>query len=481
MFNRIEIGRRAQSGWAALSVRERNAALCRLRHLISAQIDTIVATISAEVGKPPLDALAGDVMTVLECMRYHERCAAKVLRRKKVCKPAFLFRGSSFWEKPEPYGVVLIVAPWNYPFQLAMVPAVTALLAGNAIILKCSEHAPNTAKTIAALFRDAGFADELVQVTSDTPEIVSEYIAQQPDLIFFTGSSKSGHSVAALAAKFLIPAVLELGGKDACLVFESCDLRRAIEGVCYAAFSNAGQVCVGAKRVYVQRGVWEKFQSGFVERAQQVRIGSDFDSDMGPVQYSFVRERLAAQIDDALCKGAVLHTNWDRTSHAVPPLILTSVTDDAELLVEESFGPVVCLAPFDSEEDAVQIANASSFGLSASIYTGDREQGRRVASALHVGSCTVNDSIRHVGNPFAVFGGNGQSGYGRYHGAAGLLAFSRMKTVMEVDKLKAHEVHWFPFQRSTYTGLRGLLLARHGNGSLFARLRNILQINSRHQ
>ena len=466
----IEAARRAQTEWGMKTVRERTRALRRLRRVVAARMDEVARVISEDVGKPPMDALAGDVMVVLETLRYCECEAARVLRGRRVGKPALLFSGARFSETHEPHGVVLVIAPWNYPLQLAMVPAVTALAAGNAVVMKCSERAPKTAKMIESLFQEAGFAEGLVQVSSGGAEVATAMIAARPDFVFFTGSSANGRRVALQAAELLIPAVLELGGKDACVVFDSCDLNRTVEGVCYGAFSNAGQVCVGTKRVYVQRGIWERFLPALVARAQELRVGDDVSSDIGRVVFADVRERLAGQVDEAVERGAVLHTAWDRSAAVVPPLVLTGVAEDARLMVEETFGPVVCVAAFEREEDAVRMANGSAFALSASVFTGDRAQGKRVAAKLRGGSCTVNDAIRSVGNPYAAFGGNGQSGYGRYHGAAGLLAFSRVKGLMEVRRPKAKEVHWFPFEAKTYTALRWLMRVRHAGGSMWRRV-----------
>lgn len=471
MPNAIEIARVAQQEWAALPIRVRVQRLTCLREILAANMDRILEVISAELGKPPLDVLTGDIMVTLEHCRYYERHAERLLRSRKVGKPAILYRGASFTESYGPHGVALIFAPWNYPLQLALVPAITALFAGNAVVLKCSEHAPATAVLIAKLFLEAGISADLVQVRSDAAGDAAALIDARPDIVFFTGSCRNGCEVATRAAQLLIPTILELGGKDACLVFDSCDLARAVEGVTYGAFSNAGQVCIAAKRVYVQRGIFDEFLRRFVERAGQLRIGASPDADLGPVVVGSVRKLLAEQVEDAIARGATLHSAWDRESEAVPPLILSGVPRDARLLTEESFGPVVCLQPFDDEAEGIALANDSEFALSASIYTGDGRQGERVAFALNAGTCSVNDSIRHIGNPYAAFGGNGASGNGRYHGPAGVYAFSRTRSVMTVDRPQSREVHWFPFTPKTFHQLRSLLRFRHARGAWWTRIK----------
>ncbi|MDQ2832516.1 MAG: aldehyde dehydrogenase family protein [Acidobacteriota bacterium] len=473
---RMEKARSAQNDWIALAFDQRRRALRGLRHTIASHIDDIVRVVSEETGKPPLDALAGDVMVTLEQMRFYERTAQRTLRPRAAGKPWFFFTNTRFAELREPYGVALILAPWNYPFQLAVVPMVTALFAGNAVVLKCSERTPRTAALIAELCGEAGLPPDLVQVCCEPPAEAAALVEAQPDLLFFTGSSRNGRVVAEQAARHLIPAVLELGGKDPCLVFASCNVARAVEAAVYGAFSNAGQVCVGTRRIYVEQSIYDDFVERFLARVAALRIGSTLESDLGPIRFDFVRDLLAAQVDDAVARGAKLHTEWTRRDDGVPPLVLTGVPPEAQLLTDESFGPVVCLAPFRDQAHAIELANSTPFALSASIFTADLPQGQRIASQLNCGSCAINDVIRNIGNPQASFGGNGASGNGRYHGAAGLRTFSRIKSVMTAAQTRRRPIHWFPFTARTFQRLRGLLLFRHTSGSLGKRIRNLLPL-----
>jgi len=259
----------------------------------------------------------------------------------------------------------------------------------------------------------------------------------------------------------MIPSVMELGGKDAALVFDSCDLERTANGLVFGSFSNAGQVCVGTKRIYVQQGIYEDFLRLFLEGVKRLRVGTAIESDLGRIAFETVGLRLDEQIADALARGARLHSVWPSGAGQIALAVLTEVPEDARLMLEESFGPAVCIAPFQSEADAIRMANTSEFALSASVWTGDRAQGERVALRLQCGSCAVNDVIRNIANPEAAFGGNRSSGYGRYHGAEGLRTFSRVKTVMTASRLHRNEIHWFPFQSRTFAQVRALLRVRH--------------------
>jgi acyl-CoA reductase-like NAD-dependent aldehyde dehydrogenase len=223
--------RAAQPAWAALPVSRRCAILGDLRREIALQCESIAETIARETSKPLLDALSGDVLVTLEHLRYYESYAGRILRPRRIGKPFFFFRGVRFETSFEPQGVALVFGPSNYPFQLSVIPLITALAAGNAVVLKCSERTPKTAALIARLCAKANLPVNLVQVLYDSPEQSAALIDARPDFIFFTGSSRHGQQVAERAAKHLIPTILELGGKDASLVFADCHLDRAVEGI----------------------------------------------------------------------------------------------------------------------------------------------------------------------------------------------------------------------------------------------------------
>jgi acyl-CoA reductase-like NAD-dependent aldehyde dehydrogenase len=464
--NRLARARTAQTLWAQLSAAQRAHALRPLRHLIAQRMGEILDVLSAEVGKPPMDALGGDVLVTLEQLRFYERRASTILRPRKIARSLIFFSGTRFLEVLEPHGVVLICAPWNYPLQLSVVPMATALFAGNAVLLKCSERTPRTAQLIAELCIAAGLPQDLVQVSYETPEDAAALLAAGPDLVFFTGSNRNGRLVATQAAQQMILTVMELGGKDSALIFDSCDLQRTVNGVAYGSFSNSGQVCVGIKRIYVQQPIYNEFLRLFVDRVAQLRTGTSVASDIGPIRVDGVTSRLCTQVEDALARGARIQTPWPGNPNQAIPVILTDVPAEASLLLEESFGPVVCIAPFQTEADAIAAANSSAFALGASVWTRNKSQAQRVARQLHSGSCSVNDVIRSIGNPQASFGGNQASGYGRYHGAEGLRAFSRIKTIMISTLQLRTEIHWFPFAASTFTRVRALLQFRHRRGLL---------------
>lgn len=469
----ISRARDAQPAWAALDVSRRCAVLGRLRRAIAEQCESIAELIASETSKPLLDALSGDVLVTLEMMRYHESRGTSILRARQVGKPAFLFRGARFETHFEPHGVALIFGPSNYPFQLSMIPLLTALVAGNAVVLKCSERTPRTAALIAQLCAEEGLPADLVQVLHDNPEDSAALVDARPDIIFFTGSSRHGQVVAERAARYLIPTILELGGKDAALVFADCHLQRAVEGITYGAFTNGGRVCVAVKRAYVESPIYEDFMARLKQRIGSLHVGTGPDVDVCPLSGEMASV-LRDQIEDALAQGASLHCPKDRDEIGRVPAILTEVPADARILTEETFGPVLCVEPFDNEAQALALANQSAFALSGSVWTRNRMRARRVAARISAGSCAVNDVIRVIANPYSAFGGNGLSGYGRYHGPEGLRSFSRIRTIMIAGDSQTREINWFPFTSRTRKQLTMLLRFRHKPTGVAARVSRML-------
>jgi acyl-CoA reductase-like NAD-dependent aldehyde dehydrogenase/uncharacterized protein (DUF2141 family) len=470
---RIHLSRRAQQAWNAQTRSQRRCVLSEFRRAIATSRDRIVQAIVQDTGKPPLDALAGDLLVTLEHARYCERHFASVLAPHAVKRSRVLYPGVRFREEWDPFGVALIFAPSNYPFQLSMVPALTALFSGNAVVLKMSERTPAVARIVEELAA-ANLPLNLLQVVTDLPDQAGDYIEAGPDFIFFTGSSANGRRIAQRAALKLIPVLLELGGKDAALIFADCNLERAIEGVVYGAFSNAGQVCVAIKRAYIEETLYEDFLKRLVRRVEALRIGTTSECDLGFLQGKSIRSQFQSQVEEALAHGARMEFTRDESLAGDGPIVLSHVPPASRLLVEETFGPILCVAPFTDEGEAIDLVNRSPFALGASVWTRDQAKGLRVASALQTGTCTVNDVIRNIGNPHAAFGGNRASGYGRYHGSHGLRAFSRVKTVMTTHTVRAREINWFPFTQKTYQGLDTLIALRHRVPGAFRLLRRLL-------
>jgi 4,4'-diapolycopenoate synthase len=468
---RVARARKAQARWAAQSVAERAKRLRPLRTALAARMGDFIAVMGEEVGKPPMDVVAGDMMVTLEQLRFYEQHAAELLRVRRVGQPPFFYSGARFVEVPEPFGVVLVLAPWNYPVQLGVIPAATALFAGNAVLLKCSEKVPRTAALLGEVCAAAAVDPDLFQVSCDEPAEAAQLVNARPDLLFFTGSTEVGRAVAQRAAALLVPAVLELGGKDAAIVFRSAQLPRAARGLAYGAFSNNGQVCISTRRILLDAEIEPSFVPAFLAEVEKLRLGRD----LGPLRVEGVEARVREQIASAVAEGAEVLHGWPAPEGELGPVVLRHVSARSRLLTEEVFGPVVILSSFADEQQAVAEANSSPWALSASVWTGDRRQAVRVAKALASGSCAVNDVIRNIANPQAAFGGNGASGWGRYHGPEGLRTFSRTKTIMLMHGKRTREIHWFPFSSRLQRMMEGLMQFRHGTGSIGRRLSSLMR------
>lgn len=475
----IDAGRSAGRAWAQQGSMARRRALSRLLEVLVGRQDDLVSAITQDTGKPALDSLSGDVLVTLEQMRYYQRHAHKILAPRRVKSNWLFFRGAKFIETFEPHGVVLIYGAANYPLQLSMVPAVTALYAGNAVVVKMSEQSPMLANLLREIILQASLPANLVQIVCDDPSTAGDYIDARPDFLCFTGSSANGARVAERAARLLIPTLLELGGKDAAIVFGDCNLERTIEGVVYGTLLNSGQVCVGIKRLYVERTIYPEFLDRLQRRISELSVNttSDASNDLAPISSKALLQRLQVQIADALERGAHVVTA-SRDLSGATPIVLTGVPRDALLLQEESFGPVLCVSPFADEAEAIHSANDSKFALGGSVWTSDPQRASRVASKMYAANISVNDVIRNIANPAASFGGNLSSGYGRYHGRSGLMTFSRIKTVMHTSSRSTRERNWFPFSTKEYRLLRTLIRLRFQSLAGFLKILGIILILS---
>lgn len=465
--------RRAAGAWRVTTPAERVALLQRLRTLIHDDLERIVDAVVAETGKVRCEALYADILPTLAILSWTIDHAAAVLGDEQRPTPALMFPGQSSYVQYAPMGVVAVFSPWNYPFQLAMVPVVTALAAGNCVLLKVSEVTPSMGPLIADLCRRAGFPEKVVQSVTGGPDVGRGLIEGGPDKIFFTGSAATGRAVMRAAAEQLIPVELELGGKDPMVVFADCNLERTVEGAVYGSLANSGQLCISVERLYVERDIYPRFCELVARRVNELRMGQGADADLGPVISPAQIDVIERHVDDALAHGARLLGGRSRDGSYLAPVVLADCTHDMLVMREETFGPVVALMPFDSEAQAVEFANDSPYGLAASVWTGDIERGRRVARELVCGAVAVNDVIKHIGNPELPFGGEKHSGFGRYHGPEGLRSFSRQTSVM-VSRGGRAEPNWFPYNRRAYKAVKALLAMMFTGPNLVEKGRRLL-------
>lgn len=440
----------ASTPWRQTPVAERLTYLRRIRYYMTEHFEECAELIVQATGKPLVEAATHELLIVADAIKHMEDNAVKTLKTRKAKTPLTLF-GKQSAISYSPRGVVLVIAPWNFPFQLAMIPALNALTAGNSVIVKPSEVTPLAGKLMERLFAAAGFPEGLIQIAHGDGALGARLIEAEPDYIFFTGSVQTGARIQQEAAKRLIPTTLELGGKDPMIVFADANLERAVKGAVWGSLANSGQACISVERIYVERSVYADFVTRLKREVARLRQNGTEDTDLGSMTCSKQVDIVSDHVRHALEEGAELECGvrpeeWRFSPGLqVQPVVLTQVNPRMKVMREETFGPVMSVMPFDDEAEAVELANDSPFGLNASVWSRDLNKARRVAGLLECGGVCINDVMVSIANPYLPFGGIKHSGIGRYHGEEGLTLFCHQKAVVLDRGTKAAEVNWFPY------------------------------------
>ncbi|HMZ68063.1 MAG TPA: aldehyde dehydrogenase family protein [Chitinophagales bacterium] len=448
----------------AMSIKERIAEVDKINQYVLDHSDFILDCIIAETGKARTDAFAAEVFEVGDVIDVYKKLAPKLLKDKNIDMPVFLM-GKKCKQYFEPLGTVLVITPWNFPFYQVIVPSLLSFLAGNATIAKPSEVTP-LKPLWDHFFANSGFMKNAIQVVFGGKQVGAALIQQRPDKIHFTGSVKSGKIIGKLAAEQLIPVDLELGGKDASIVFDDINMERTVNGVMWGAFTNAGQNCTGIERLYVQDTIYDKFVNELVNKTKKLRTShidrdtkSPEDCDMGTMTAPFQVAIVEEHIEDALAKGAKLLCGGitEKGSMHMLPTILENCNHTMKIASEETFGPTVAIMKFKTEAEAIALANDSIYGLGGSVWTKDLARGERVARAIKTGNFCINNHMINEANPYLPFGGTKDSGIGRFKGEEGILTFCNHKSVL-IDKMSSIiEPHWYPFTNTKAQLLRNLM------------------------
>lgn len=436
--------------WAALTFAQRGEHLLRLHAEVLADADNIARLIAREQGKPPAEAHAAEIYPVLEALRHAAHHAEDLLREDPVESQIVLLAHKECSLVYEPYGVVLLITPWNYPFAISMTGLAAALIAGNTVVVKPAPATTLVGFRIGELAKRAGLPDGVVNVCASEDTVASRLVEDpRVSKIVFTGSVATGRKIMAAAAKNLTPVVLELGGKDAALVCKDADLDRAAAGVVWGAFLNAGQTCASVERVYVEDAVADAFVERVVAEASKLRMGDPVkdDVDMGPLTLERQRAIVEEHVSDAIAKGARVLVGGSRRvegGYFFEPTVLVDVDHTMRIMREETFGPVLPIMRVPNVDAAVELANDSSYGLTASAWTRDRDTARSLQRRLHAGVVTVNDCVYSFGEPTAPWGGFKESGIGRTHGLSGLKEMVQVKYVSS-DRGRGRMLWWYPY------------------------------------
>jgi acyl-CoA reductase-like NAD-dependent aldehyde dehydrogenase len=446
----LDAAREAFPAWAALSFRERGAHLLRLREAVVAQADELARLVAREQGKPAAEAHLAEIFPSLEALKHLALHAEDVLREDPVESQVLLFAHKDARVMYAPYGVVLVITPWNYPFSISLTGVAAALAAGNTVVLKPAPATTLIGLRIGALVREAGLPPGVVNVVSVSDEVAAGLVEDaRVSKIVFTGSVATGKKIMAAAAKNLTPVVLELGGKDAAVVARDADLDRAARGIVWGAFLNAGQTCASVERVYVEEPVAAAFLEKVVAETKQLRQGDPrkADVDVGPLTLERQRRIVEEHVTDAVSKGAKVLTGGSVPAGPgffYPPTVLTGVDHQMRIMREETFGPVLPVMAVRDLDEAIRLANDSEYGLTASGWTRSPETARRLQESLQAGVVTINDCASSFGEPTAPWGGFKHSGIGRTHGLAGLREMVQVKYVTR-DESPRPALWWYPY------------------------------------
>ncbi len=426
--------RPAARSWARTPVRERVRILRRFQELMIDARDEISDVVTRDTGKSRQDSLL-ELFIAVNMLDVYLGGAPHWLRRRRVSSGVYPLKRS--FVAPRPYGVVAVLGPWNYPFLLSLEPTLSALIAGNAVILKPSEVTAATGELIADLFQRVPELSPFVRVVHGDGSVGQAMVQSKPDFIFLTGSTPTGRQVMKAAAENLTPVALELGGKDAIIVLEDADVTAAARWAVWGAFYNAGQTCMAVERLYVHDSIFDRFVAEAVRATRELQVGYtpaiDSPYHLGPLSERRQADVVQKHLDDALARGARVLIGGQRQGLFFEPTVLVDVNHDMLVMQEETFGPLLPIMRFRSEQQAVDLANDSRFGLGASIWSADVDRARRLADQLEVGSVLINDTICQYAIPMLPFGGTKQSGFGRAHGREGVLQFTQPFSWMEGD------------------------------------------------
>ena len=462
--------RTAQAIWFEIGVKRRIAVLREFQKKLHARKSEIAASITREAGKPYTESLVTEVLVVLDAARFLIDHAWRLLRDEPVPHGNLATKLKRGRLLREPHGVIGIISPWNYPFSIPATEALAALVAGNAVVLKPSELTSLVALELGALLHAAGVPEDVFQIVIGDGPTGSALIQSPIDKLVFTGSVATGKKIAAACADRLLPAVLELGGKDSMLVLDDADVDVASTAAVWGAFVNAGQACLSVERCYVHRSLYESFAKACAEKTKKLRVGNGADSeiDIGPMIFEKQLNIVESHVEDAKVRGARVLAGGCRLPQLgrnfYAPTVLLDVTHEMRIMREETFGPVLPIMAFDSDDEAIRLANDSEYGLAASVWTRDSKRGERIARRIHAGTVMINDVISCFGISEAPHGGVKASGIGRAHGKFGLEEMVRTK-YLDTDLMPGtKKLWWHGYGDSFRRQMEGFLDLQFGRG-----------------
>ena len=463
---------RIQPAWAELTLKDRGRYLRSTAEALLDEIDEIAELLVNEQGKPRNEAYTMELLPTIDALHWLAKAAPKILGDEKIRMASGPFLSKSAHFSYEPIGVVGVIAPWNYPWSIPFGEVAIALMAGNGVVLKPASLTPLLGEAIRRIFEKGGLPEGLIRVVHGGGAVGDALARSSVGKVFFTGSVEVGRKVGEACAKQLKGSVLELGGKDPMIVCSDADMGNAISGAVWGGFANAGQTCSGIERVYVVREVAERFVAGVAREAQGMRLGDplEWETEIGPMTSESQYEIVVEPIEDAVAAGATKLCGGPTevgglAGRFVAPTVLTDVTHQMRIMREEIFGPVLPIVVVDSEQEAIDLANDSEFGLGASVWTKDRQRGERIARRIESGMVWINDHSFSHGACQCAWGGVKDSGVGRSHSKFGFYECVNIKMNAWEPGL-ARDFWWHPYDRTLGEAVRASAKALYGKGAV---------------
>ncbi len=467
--------REAQVSWAAKPLTERMDAIYKLKDRILDAGEQIAKVLRAECGKPEAEAWTAEVIPNADLVEHWVEGIEEALAPEEVSLDPMAYPGKSGAIHAVARGVIVLITPWNFPVAIPFRTLVPALLAGNAVVFKPSEHSPRAGALVAKLFEGL-LPNDVLTLVQGAGDVGAALVNANPDLIVFTGSVPTGRRIGEIAARALVPVSLELGGKDAAIVLEDADLERTARGIVWGAFTNAGQNCASVERVYAVEKIATPLVDKMVQLTKSLRLGED----VGPLTTKAQLETVKRHVDGAREAGAKILCGGTATGQGLlyePTIVRIDEGEERyELIMEETFGPVLPVVVVKDEEEAIRRANASRFGLTASIWTKKTSRGEAIADRMRAGVVTINNHGFTAAIAAAPWSGVGESGFGVTNSKHALREFTRPRFVL-VDKSSAKsELWWMPYSQSLLNTVRAMAILRSATRGIGEKFRALIQL-----
>ena len=440
-FSIVENNAKEYDKWKSLSLKKRCFYINKYRKAILKNRDQIKEIIINETGKKEFDAFT-ELFTTLEHLKEITKIAKKQLKRS--VRSTGLLKNKRAYVQYEPLGVAGIISPWNYPLVIPTTTLSEALIAGNNVILKPSEHTSLIIQFLKKIWDlEIGYekAFQVIYGAGNVGEMLVN--STKNDIICFTGSTKIGKIIAQKCASNLKPVILELGGKDPMIILKDANQRRALESALFGGLSNAGQACISVEKIYIEHEIFDEFTKKISDRIKNMTAGNSSDSSIGCIITPENYDKINSQISEIRNNTKIITGNNTNQECFISPTLVITPPLDSKILNEETFGPVITIQPFNNDTELVEDINKTGYGLSGSIFGKNKDRIKYIVQNIKSGSMSINDVFSHYGIASLPFGGEGLSGIGRIHGKEGLHSFCRTKSIVESKFRFIDDPWWF--------------------------------------